>query len=112
MSHRDTPRSHKRQVKDPREYLVKWSGYDEFEATWEPETNVRLLDAFKSYWRANAQAPEDHRRRRRCGARAQPCTLRRRSCLRRTPRRLQQPVVSSQPRMSSSSGLPPASSPT
>eukprot|EP00955_Chlamydomonas_euryale_P026628 280894-Chlamydomonas_euryale.AAC.1 len=53
MSHRDTPHSRKRRVKDPREYLVKWSSYDEFEATWEPKTNVRLLDAFESYWRAH-----------------------------------------------------------
>eukprot|EP00955_Chlamydomonas_euryale_P058564 357113-Chlamydomonas_euryale.AAC.2 len=54
MSHCDTPRSCKRRAKDPREYLVKWSGYDESEATWEPKTNVRILDAFESYWRANA----------------------------------------------------------
>lgn len=32
-----------------REYLVKWQGYPLYEATWEPEANVKKLDAFLAY---------------------------------------------------------------
>lgn len=32
-----------------REYLVKWLGYPYYDATWEPEANVRRLDAFKDF---------------------------------------------------------------
>lgn len=41
-----TTRHKKRKI---RKFLVKWEGYPAYEATWEPESSVRQLDAYKEF---------------------------------------------------------------
>lgn len=63
MSHRAASAKRRHRYKSAREYLVKWLNYDESEATWEPESLVKHLDAFEDYWKANQPAPPSVLRR-------------------------------------------------
>eukprot|EP00955_Chlamydomonas_euryale_P020005 213268-Chlamydomonas_euryale.AAC.1 len=59
MSHRDVAVQNAKRSRGghKREYLVKWLNYDESEATWEPEANVKDLDHFEDYWRTHLPQP-------------------------------------------------------